>query len=227
MMTLDKTELTLSHYCGNEKPLHQLVIGLTGNPGAGKSTIAAMMKAKGALIIDGDQLGYEMLQQSSPTYFEIVKTFGESIVNEDGEISRAKLGSIVFQDQSKLDALNQIVHPPMLKQILDRIQGFRETHIQNDKMQPGPLVLDAALLLEWDISDWFDVVIVVTAPKELRHQRYVQYKGSSAERVNHREAAQLSEDVKINRADILIVNDAGIDALQYKVNHLFQENYQE
>jgi len=217
MMTLDKTERTLHHFCDEHKTLRRLVVGLTGNTGAGKSTAAGFLLEKGALVMDGDQLGYEMLLKTSPVYLDIVQTFGEAIVNEDQEIVRSKLGALVFQDQSKLDALNSIVHPPMLKQIEDRIRQFRESG------ENGPLVIDAALIYEWGIEDWLDAVMVVAAPKPLRHQRYIHHKGGDTEKVNRREAAQLSEDIKINRADILIINDAGIDALQDKVNHLFQE----
>lgn len=221
MMTLDKTELTLQHFCDDYKPLHRLVIGLTGNPGAGKTTVAELLKEKGAMIIDGDQLGYEMLLKTSPVYLKLIQTFGESVLNEDRDIDRSKLGAIVFQDQAKLDTLNHIVHPPMLQQIENRIQQFRDSN------ESGPLILDAALIYEWGIEDWMDVVIVVTAPKLLRHQRYIRYKGGDPEKLNKRETAQLPEEEKINRADILIFNDEGMDALPYKVNHIFQEKYQE
>jgi dephospho-CoA kinase len=140
-------------------------------------------------------------------------------LNDDQEIVRSKLGQIVFHDPEKLKELNSVVHPPMLKRIDERIKHFQTSN------ESGPLLIDAALIYEWEIEHWFDAVVVVTAPKELRHQRYIQAKGGSAEKLNQREASQISEEIKVKRAEILIHNNQDLDALTHKVNHLFSRNH--
>lgn len=219
MMTLDQNQTVLQDLCAENQSVENLVLALTGNPGAGKSAVAELFHKNGAIIIDADKLGYEMLLNSSPVYQTIVNTFGCGILNNDQDIVRAKLGQIVFQDQSKLNELNAIVHPPMLKRIEDRIKHFRTTN------ESGPLIIDAALIFEWEIENWFDAVMVVTAPKELRHQRYIESKGGSLEKLSQREAAQIAEETKIKRADILIHNDRDVEALQHRINQLYTRNH--
>lgn len=219
MMTMDQTHTTLHDFCPAGKRVEQLVLGLTGNPGAGKSTVAELFHKNGAIIIDADKLGYEMLLKTSPVFQSIVKAFGTEILNEEQDIVRPKLGQIVFQDSSKLQELNAIVHPPMLQRVEERIKQFHTTG------ETGPLVVDAALIYEWEIEDWFDAVVVVTAPIELRHQRYIDAKGGSPEKINQRESSQIAEEKKIERADIVLRNDQDTAALQHKINHLFSHNF--
>ncbi len=194
-----------------------LTLGLTGNPGAGKSAVADMLEEWGAEVVNADAVGYETLRRDSPVFSELVETFGASILDERGEISRVELGWIVFPSSAQLERLNQIVHPVMLRRIQERMDSFRRLN------ERSLFVLDAALIYEWEIEDWFDAVVVVTAPIEIRRKRFLAARGGTEENFNNREAAQLPESEKIQRADFAIQNDGGLDALKHNLKQCLDQ----
>lgn len=193
------------------------VIGLTGNPGAGKSTVAAILQNRGAHVTVADALGYQMLHSDSPVFSQLIDTFGESILNETGEISRIKLGQVVFSDPAKLQQLNNLVHPPMLEEIHRQIHAFRQS------ADTGLWVLDAALLFEWGIEDWFDWIVVVSAPLEIRRQRFETLRPGAGNRFDEREAAQLPQEFKEKHADVVVHNLGDQKDLQRYIEEIFSE----
>ena len=200
--------------CSPEPGWERLVLGLTGNPGAGKSTVAGILAESGAVLIDGDALGYSLLQPDSPVFPELLKTFGESILDRNGQISRRRLGELVFHDSQQLEALNRLVHPPILREIRRRIGGFRNSS------ERGPLIVDAALIYEWNIEEWFDAVMVVIAPRALRKERFIKARGNTKVDFEKREASQLPESYKKRKADFVIDNDADLEVLRLKIQEL-------
>ena len=209
---------TLKEFCAPGQPVSRLVLGLTGNPGAGKSTVARLLEEHGAILVDADDIGHYLPQRESPPYTELVRVFGRGILDDQKNIVRPALGRIVFQDAARRDELNRIIHPPLLAAIWERIRQFRAAN------EAGPLVVDAALLYEWDVADWFDVVLVVSAPGERRHARIIASKGTDPETIRQMESAQFPESYKINRADLVIPNDGDQDALSNTVQQLFKLN---
>ncbi len=193
----------------------QLTIGLTGNPGSGKTTVAQLLLEKGAIVHSGDEIGYQMLESGSPVIHELTKEFGNQIFNDQGGISRKALGSIVFEDANRLRRLNEIVHPPMLQEIRSRVDAFRSNS------ENGPFVLDAALIFEWEIEDWFDRILVVSAPRELRRQRFEALRGDSSQ-FERREAVQQPESEKVKKAHWVIENDGELDALRSNIETIYQ-----
>ncbi len=191
-----------------DTPPEKRVLGLTGNPGAGKSTVAGLMKEFGVKVISADEVGHEMLTKQSPIFSRLIQEFGESILNRDGEIDRRILGQIVFESPDRLTALNSIVHPAIVARIEDRIASFRQSD------EAGPLVIDAALIYEWNVADRFDGVIAVIASPPLRKKRFLEMRGESGMNFDQREAAQLPESDKKQFADTAIHNNESIDQLR-------------
>lgn len=180
--------------------LRQKVIGITGNPGSGKTSLSLLFKENGATVLNGDELGHAMLQSDSPVYPQLVEAFGSDILDEEQKIDRKKLGNLVFLYPLELQRLNQIVHPTMLHQIRIAIDSFRIAP------QNGPFILDAALIFEWNIAAWFDLIMTVAAPLEIRKQRFSAVRGDINNTFANREASQLPETYKTNHADIVIHN---------------------
>ena len=116
------------------------VIGLTGGIGSGKSTVSERLVAKGAVLIDADAIVKEMQQPGELVYLDIVSRFGDEVVDTDGSLLRPAIANIVFNDKDALKDLNQLVHPPVNKEIRRRIRNEAD----NDSL----VVLDIPLLIE-------------------------------------------------------------------------------
>jgi len=182
-----------------------LVIGITGPAGSGKSTVSKIIKTiykNKASIIDVDRLGHEVL-----TYFfikeKLKEIFGEEILDDDNNISRSKLGEIVFSNKEKLELLNQIVHPEILKkteQILKKISN------KNDI-----IMVDAALLFKIGLDKLCDKIIYVDAPEELRIKRLSENRGIPLEKAKNIVKSQ--EYINSERCDFKILNIGNFDKL--------------
>ncbi len=187
-----------------------LVIGIGGNIGAGKTTLAKIFQSFGAKIIDADKIGWSLLKQSSKEYHKIVKNFGRSILTRNGNISRHRLGAIVFDNPQKLKLLNQIVHPRLLAQIRNGIQKKK-----------GVVVLDAALLFNWGLEKEVDAAILVSASKNLKIERS-QKSGMSKQTAEKRLAQQLPEKVMVEKADFIVKNNGTKQTLRKKAKALWK-----
>lgn len=194
----------------------KLIIGLIGGVGAGKSLVADRLRAKGALVIDADRTGHEVLRQPE-VVAEVARTFGEQVLGADGHVDRRRLAAIVFRDAEQLRRLERIVHPVMLDRFQKEIEaGLADEHV--------PLVvLDAAILLEvgWDAV--CNRVVFVHAPREVRLERLQRERGWSEEDLTRREAAQWPIEQKKARADVVISNAGAREACLEQVDRLFEE----
>ena len=103
----------------------EIVIGLTGGIGTGKSTVARILKDLGLKLIDADQIGHEFLTSGTKVYNQLVKSFGEKILRPDGEIDREVLGGLVFSDAKKRQILNNLTHPAIREEIIEKIEESR------------------------------------------------------------------------------------------------------
>ena len=192
-----------------------LVIGLTGNFGTGKTTVSKMLAELGAIIIDADKLGHELLQPDTETYREILAAFGKSILNPNWEIDRKKLGKLVFADTAALNKLNQIIHPRICEIVKQKIEEYRKADIQI-------VVLEAALLIEADgLKHLVDQVWVTIAPEATIVRRLKRGRGLKEEQVLARLQAQMSPGEKVKRADVVIDTDCSLKALRTRVTELW------
>ncbi|MGP0064843.1 MAG: dephospho-CoA kinase [Isosphaeraceae bacterium] len=189
------------------------VIGLIGGIGSGKSSVASLMTVRGASVIDADAVGHELLGEPE-IRARIVEQFGEGVLegppgDRDGSlrIDRRALGKIVFADPSERRALEAILHPPMRARFLRDIEALVRAGAS------GPVVLDAAILLEAGWDDLCDRVVFVDAPRPERLRRVKEARGWSEEAFEARERSQWPCDEKRSRADWIIPNHTGRDRL--------------
>jgi len=191
-----------------------LVIGLTGNFGTGKTTVSQILAELGAVIIDADKLGHELLQLGSQAYQEVVVAFGKAILKPNREVDRDKLGQLVFADATALAQLNRIMHPRMYKIAQERIEQYRK---QGTKVA----VLEAALLIEAGWTPLVDQVWVTVAPDDVIVNRLKNQRGLAEGQILARLHSQMPPEEKTKRADAVIDTDCPLDELKAKVTSLW------
>jgi dephospho-CoA kinase len=170
------------------------LIGLTGNIGTGKSTVAAMLAELGAEVIDADRVAHEVMQAGTLAHRRIVEAFGLEVLDPDGEIDRARLGAIVFADPAALMRLEALVHPATLEAISRRVAAT----------SADVVVVEAIKLIESGIADGCDSVWVTTCRPEQQVHRIVGGRGLSRAQAEQRVRAQPPQEEKIARADVVI-----------------------
>lgn len=177
---------------------HPAVIGLTGCAGAGKSSAASVFRSLGARVVDADRIGHRLLRRSSPCYSKIVKTFGPGILDRRGEVVRSKLGDLVFADARQRRRLNRIVHPELVHKVKSEIDKLKSKW-------GGPVVVDAALLVDWGLHRRTDKLVVVKAPAGIRLKRLTA-KGMDPRKAKGLMAAQMPSGKLTKLADVVIDN---------------------
>lgn len=188
-----------------------LLVGIGGQAGAGKSTVARYFARRGAAVIDADRIGWELLLRSAPTCRKVVDAFGTDILNSKGNIDRRSLGRLVFSRPMLLARLNRIVHPPLLAELR------RQVRAASKKIR----IIDAALLFAWGWDRKVDLAILVTASKENKLLRMTR-NGVSREVALARLRSQLSEETMRKRADIVIENNGTREALRQQCRKVWQ-----
>ncbi len=194
-----------------------LTIGLTGGIGSGKSTVAAMLRDKGAHLIDADKVGHEAYEPGTKVWQEVVAAFGRDIVGEDGGIDRKKLGPIVFGNPEALQRLNSIVHPRMREMIGAKLDGLRRAG------QVRVAVVEAAILIEADWVPLVDEVWVTTAPEDVAVQRVSARNGFSPDQVRARIRSQLSNEERIKHAARVIDTDCTLEEVRAQIDRVWVE----
>jgi dephospho-CoA kinase len=192
-----------------------LVVGLTGNIGSGKSTVAQMIARRGVTVIDADTLARDAVTPGSAALQRIVDRWGRGILAADGTLDRAALRARVFGHLAELDALNTIMHP--------EIGRRRDALIAEARWRGERVVLcDIPLLFEVQLDRAVDMVILVDAPRETRLERLVIRRGlvrSVAEAIM---STQLSSEHKRELADFVIDNDGTLDDLDARVSEVWR-----
>lgn len=193
-----------------------LVIGVTGGLGTGKSTVAKMFKQLGAVVLDADVIAHQLMEPKRLAWRDIVKTFGDDVLNEDQTINRTWLAERVFRDEDKRQALERIIHPRVLRHIkrtLSRLRGARA------------VVLDIPLLVETGSERFVDVLVVVTASPQVQQERLKKKFGWSEEDIHARIAAQWDVSAKVALADFVVDNSDGVDATRTQVKRIWNQRH--
>lgn len=172
-------------------------VGVTGGIGSGKSTIAKAFELLGARVFRADAEGKQILNEDSELQRLLMERFGNAIYGPEG-IDRQRLAAIVFEDRSKLEELNKLVHP----RVRIRFQKWCE-----EQKEAPYLLEEAAILFESGGYQEMDHMILVTAPEEMRIQRVMERDGASREQVRSRMSEQWSDEEKMPYADTVLPND--------------------
>lgn len=187
------------------------IIGITGGSGAGKSTVCAELKKRGALIIDADKISREVSARGGAAFDEIVGAFGEEILS-GGEIDRKRLGGIVFADREKLDTLNKITHKHIFAEMKRQLSGCRA----------AVAVLDVPLLFQDDFPIKCDLTVAVTAPHDVRIERIMRRDGIDRGAAEARLKNQISDAQYAELADMCFENNGTEDRLAELADRLIE-----
>lgn len=180
------------------RPLH---VGLTGNIASGKSTVAALLVAHGATLIDADQLAREAVAPGTPGFAAVVEAFGPAVVAPDGTLDRERLRQRVFHDPLARTTLNAIVHP--------RVGQLREARFAEASARGDAVVIsDIPLLFEVGLEHAFDAVLLVDAPEATRRARLIGDRGLPPADADAMMAAQWPSARKRAGATWVIDNDS-------------------
>ena len=192
------------------------IVGLTGGIGTGKSTVSAMLRDLGATVIDADEATRAVQAPGSEGLRQLAAEFGEGILTPGGELDRARLADIAFNDPDARRRLNDIVHPLVRLWMAERQQEAVE---RGDPL----VVMDIPLLFEARGAGAFETVLLVYAPDELQLRRLVELRGMSEEAARARMAAQLPIEEKRRLATHVIENTGSLDELRGRVERVWRE----
>lgn len=191
-----------------------LLVGLTGNIGSGKSTVAQMLSERGATIIDADVLARRAVELGTAAFEKIIAKWGAAVLGPDGHLDRAALRRVVFADHEQLEELNQIVHPEV-----ERLRGrlVEQARKRGDRL----VICDIPLLFERHMTDRFDRIILVDAHRGVRLERLVKDRGLTETEAMDMIAAQMPAELKRARADFIIENDGTLTQLERRVQDVW------
>lgn len=189
-------------------------IGLTGGISSGKSTVADMLSAKGATIVDADELARRVVEPGSPVLARLAEEFGSDIVRNDGTLDRALLASRAFASERATRHLNHITHPP--------IRELAEAQLAEGEANGDIVVYEMPLLVETGQVSLVDLVVVVDVPEETQLQRAMA-RGLTETDVRARMAQQVSRDRRLEAADHVVSNDRDIESTRAQVDALWAE----
>lgn len=190
----------------------RIVVGLTGGIASGKSLVADLLAAKGAVIVDADVLAREAVEPGTPGLAAIRERFGDAVLGADGTLDRAALARIVFADAAARADLNAIVHPDVRRRAAEAA-----AHAPADAV----VVEVIPLLVETGQGASFDVVVVVDAEPEEQVRRLGERNGLSRAEAQARIAAQASREERLAAADVVIDNTGDLAGLRAQVDALW------
>ena len=193
-----------------------VVIGVTGGVGTGKSTVAKMFQALGAVVLDADAMAHQLMEPKRLGWRRVVERFGEDILNEDQSINRRRLAEIVFRDAQRRRDLEAIIHPQVLRQIKQQLRRLGRSR------RVRAVVLDVPLLVEVDAQGMADALVVVTAPRDVQMQR-LSHRYGDPEEARVRIAAQMELSAKAALADVVVDNAGTLDATRTQVKRIWEQ----
>ena len=186
------------------------IIGLTGSIASGKSTVSNKLKQLGYKIIDCDEINHQILEQNQIGYTNVLAEFGTDILETNLEIDRKKLGSIIFNDKTAKEKLNQILHPLIKSIVKEEIA----------KIDDGLVFLDCPLLFETDFHELCDLKVVVYVNMDMQISRLMERDGITFPEALKKIYAQMSLDDKLALADYVLDNCHSLSDLDWQIKQL-------
>lgn len=185
-----------------------IVVGLTGGIGSGKSTVSALLAARGAVIVDADSIVRDLQAPGAPLLAQIAARFGDEVIAADGSLDRAAVAAVAFADEESVEDLNRIVHPAVHAEMEARVAAQAGTD--------NVVVLDIPLLKERRAG--MAGVIVVDTPVDVAVARLVAHRGLSEGDARARIARQISREQRLAFADVVIDNGGDRTDLERQVD---------
>ncbi|NLP49752.1 dephospho-CoA kinase [Bacillus sp. RO1] len=193
-----------------------LIIGLTGGIASGKSTVANMLRDKNIPIVDADVVAREVVEIGTDTYKKLVTEFGTDILNDDKTLNRPKLGSIIFQDETKRQNLNNIMHPSIRTSMKEKTKNYiEEGH--------DVVVMDIPLLFESKLTHLVDKTLLVYVTEKTQLKRLMERNDLTEKEATDRIQSQmpLSEKVKLSHA--VIDNNGSLGKTEQQLNQILKQ----
>jgi dephospho-CoA kinase len=204
-----------------------LRVGLTGELGSGKSTVAQMLAAHGAVILSSDEMGRAMMQPDHSAFAEIVERFGPAILNPDGTLNRHALAKLAFDpDKPRIEELNAIIHPAVLAAQAEKVAEMARAHPHAIVVVESALIFSTKHTPEGSWRSRFDCIVLVTAPDDIKIDRFIQRSASDSGDAQLRDDAR--RRLEAQRATIppdiptyALENDRSLADLQRNVDALW------
>lgn len=194
-----------------------LRVGLTGSIGVGKSFVTSVLAEMGARVLDADQTAREVVAAGTQGLSALVSAFGDEILQADGTLDRARLGALVFADESKRLLLNSILHPFIIAAQDEQLRKWEALDAR------GVAVVDAALMIESGGYSRFDKLIVVHCRPEIQLERLMARNAISREEAERRIAAQMPQEEKKAYADFLIDTSTGFEDTRLRTAEVYRQ----
>lgn len=190
-----------------------LVIGLTGGIGSGKSTVTQLFEKRNIPVIDTDIIARELVKQGQPALKEIIKAFGDLVIQDDGELDRQALAKIIFKNEHARKKLENILHPRIQKAMIEQINNMSAPYV----------IAVIPLLIETQQSNHVDHILVVDCPEEIQIKRIKQRDNRDEQQIKEIMDSQVSRQKRLTAADDVIENQADISELDAKIEELHQK----
>lgn len=196
--------------------MKNMILGLTGQTGAGKSTVSDYLRENGIVVIDADKIAREVVQTGSACIADIAIGFGCEYINADGTLNRKKMAKTVFNDKVKLKKLNDLMFPYIIERLEEEIARLR-------REGEGIIVLDAPTLFESGADRNCDYVVSVTADAAVRARRIIARDQMTEEEAQERIDAQHDEEYYKSRSWQVMENNGTVDELKVKTSQLLAQ----
>lgn len=191
-----------------------MLVGLTGGIATGKSTVSAMFRGLGCVVIDADRLAREVVEPGQPAYNEIVETFGRGVLEPGGRLDRKALGAIVFANEDRRRRLEAITHPRIRARLQARLDDLGAEGFE------GIVIFDAPVMIESGTHRGMDRLVVVTSDEAAQVARQQARDGLGPAEATQRIRSQMPLDEKVRVADYVVDNSGDLAATEAQVREV-------